>query len=119
VLLSGGMPGDRFVAAFRASLAAGARGYLAGRAVWWEAVQAYPDMARIRQALETEGVRVLRALNQALAAVPPGTVGADWRLPVAQTWAAESRTSDAGRGGLQIAEQATDHGTLAAGGSHA
>jgi len=83
VLLSGGMPGDRFVAAFRAALAAGARGYLAGRAVWWEAVQAYPDMARIRQALETEGVRVLRALNQALAAVPPGTVEADWRLPVA------------------------------------
>jgi hypothetical protein len=28
-------------------------------------------------------VRVLRALNQALAAVPPGTVEADWRLPVA------------------------------------
>ncbi|MDR7556277.1 MAG: tagatose 1,6-diphosphate aldolase [Armatimonadota bacterium] len=83
VLLSGGMPGDRFVAAFRAALAAGARGYLAGRAVWWEAVQAYPDMERVRQALEADGVSVLRALNQALAEVPPVPVEAEWRLPVA------------------------------------
>jgi len=103
------MPGDRSVAAFRAAPAAGARGCLAGRAVWCEAVQAYPDMMPIRQALEPEGVRVLRALNQALAEVPPVTTEADWRLPVAAdvvNWVPELRRR-AGRFSRSLNRQPT------------
>jgi hypothetical protein len=113
------MPGDRSVAAFRAAPAAGARGCLAGRAVWCEAVQAYPDMMPIRQALEPEGVRVLRALNQALAEVPPVTTEADWRLPVAARGQLSAGTPAPGGEVLPITEQATDHGAPAPPGYHA
>jgi tagatose 1,6-diphosphate aldolase len=70
VLLSGGMAPDRFVNALGASLAAGARGYLAGRAVWWGPIQAYPDLDTVRRNLSSDGVRVLRALNAELARIP-------------------------------------------------
>lgn len=70
VLLSGGMAPARFITALERALAAGARGYLAGRAVWWEPIQAYPDLQAIRRKLTTEGVRILRALNSALARIP-------------------------------------------------
>lgn len=83
VLLSGGMPGDRFVEALRAALAAGARGYLAGRAVWWQPLAAYPDLRRVAHALAADGVRVLAALNRVLAELPPASMDARWRLPVA------------------------------------
>ena len=80
VLLSGGMPPDRFVGALRASLDAGARGYLAGRAVWWGPIQAYPDLDAIRHNLSQDGVAVLRALNAELARIPAAAPTADWRL---------------------------------------
>lgn len=70
VLLSGGMAPERFVAALQAALAGGARGYLAGRAVWWDPIQAYPDLDAVRANLQNQGVRVLRALNGALARIP-------------------------------------------------
>ncbi len=80
VLLSGGMAPDRFVAALQASLAAGARGYLAGRAVWWGPIQAYPDLVAVRRNLLSDGVGVLRALNAELATIPAATFPAAWRL---------------------------------------
>jgi len=80
VLLSGGMDAPRFLKAFDAALRAGARGYLAGRAVWWEAVQAYPDVSACRAALEGEAVDVLGRLNAALAALPPLTFEFDCDL---------------------------------------
>lgn len=80
VLLSGGMAPDRFVAALQASLAAGARGYLAGRAVWWGPIQAYPDLEAVRRNLLSDGVGVLRALNAELATIPAATFPAAWRL---------------------------------------
>lgn len=71
VILSGGMPPDRFVEAHAAALRAGARGYLAGRAIWWNAIQAYPDLGAVRAALGREGRPTLRRLNEALAGLPP------------------------------------------------
>ena len=38
---------------------AGASGFLAGRAVWWSALQAYPDAAAVRAAEEHSGVPAL------------------------------------------------------------
>lgn len=80
VLLSGGMPAGRFVAALEAALDAGARGYLAGRAVWWEPLQAYPDLAAVRRNLETTGVAALAALNRAIERLAPERPAAAWRL---------------------------------------
>jgi tagatose 1,6-diphosphate aldolase len=80
VLLSGGMPAARFIDALGAALDAGARGYLAGRAVWWEPLQAYPDLVAIRRNLETTGLATLAALNRALERLPPQRPPAAWRL---------------------------------------
>ena len=82
VLLSGGMPPDRFVEALRAALGAGARGYLAGRAVWWAPLQAYPDLEAVRQNLSRGGLAVLRALNRELDQIPVQVPQAVWRLPL-------------------------------------
>jgi tagatose 1,6-diphosphate aldolase len=49
VLLSGGMPSDQFIESLELAAADGARGYLAGRAVWQRAVEAYPDVEAVRQ----------------------------------------------------------------------
>lgn len=71
VILSGGMDSDHFVEAHAAALSAGARGYLAGRAIWWRAAQLYPDRGMVRDRLEGEGRSTLRRLNEALAGLPP------------------------------------------------
>jgi tagatose 1,6-diphosphate aldolase len=42
--------------------AAGANGFLAGRAIWWEALQAFPDLAACRSALQAQGGQTLAAL---------------------------------------------------------
>jgi tagatose 1,6-diphosphate aldolase len=74
------MPAARFIDALGAALDAGARGYLAGRAVWWEPLQAYPDLVAIRRNLETTGLATLAALNRALERLPPQRPPAAWRL---------------------------------------
>ncbi len=70
VVLSGGMGADRFVEAHAAALSAGARVYLAGRAIWGRAVQRFPDRAAVRAALAGEGRSTLARLNEALATLP-------------------------------------------------
>ena len=82
VLLSGGMPSGQFVEALRAALDAGARGYLAGRAVWWAPLQAYPDLAKVRRNLTADGLATLAALNRELKRLPPQKPNAAWRLAV-------------------------------------
>jgi len=82
VLLSGGMPAHQFIEALRAALDGGARGYLAGRAVWWAPLQAYPDLAAVRQALQTAGVATLAALNRDTMRLPSQKVSASWMLHV-------------------------------------
>ncbi len=80
VLLSGGMPSHQFVDALRAALDGGARGYLAGRAVWWEPLQAYPDLAAVRRNLRTSGLATLAALNREIERLPAQRPDASWRL---------------------------------------
>jgi tagatose 1,6-diphosphate aldolase len=83
LLLSGGLNADRFVAAMEAAADAGARGYLAGRAVWLDPLGAYPDIAKTRARLETEGRATLKRLNGVLARLPaaPPPVGS-YHLPI-------------------------------------
>jgi len=80
LLLSGGMPGSRFVEALAAATGAGARGYLAGRAVWWSAMAAYPDLDAMRRHLRRDGVAVLRSLDQVVRSLAPAKPTSDWSL---------------------------------------
>jgi tagatose 1,6-diphosphate aldolase len=43
--------------------AAGANGFLAGRAVWWDALQHFPDLDTFKRELERDGVATLKALQ--------------------------------------------------------
>lgn len=63
VMLSAGAGMDEFRKILTHAYRAGASGYLAGRAIWLKAFDAFPDWAAIRRGLETEGVAYMRALN--------------------------------------------------------
>jgi tagatose 1,6-diphosphate aldolase len=63
VMLSGGASKGAFAAVLELAYAAGASGYLAGRAIWWEALQSFPDLAACVRQLEDSGVAYLRELN--------------------------------------------------------
>lgn len=62
VMLSAGASADDFRRVLAYALDAGASGFLAGRAIWWEAVSAFPDLDEARRRLETEAVPYLRDL---------------------------------------------------------
>ncbi len=80
LLLSGGLGADQFVQMLEAALAAGARGYLAGRAVWQHPLRFYPDRNRVREALREEGLETLDRLNELLRTIKPMYPEADWQL---------------------------------------
>ncbi len=80
VLLSGGLGSATFIKAFRSAVACGARGYLAGRAVWAEAMANYPDGDACREALRTQSIGVLEQLNATMASLPPETIEIDCDL---------------------------------------
>ena len=67
VLLSAGGSQANFEHAITYACRAGASGFLAGRAVWWDALAAYPDTTAVLQALQREAVPYLQRL-QALVA---------------------------------------------------
>lgn len=54
VMLSAGAGKDEFRNVLEHAFAAGASGFLAGRAIWLDAFRAYPDWNRIRALLETD-----------------------------------------------------------------
>ena len=56
VMLSAGADMDSFERVLTFAFRAGASGFLAGRAIWLDAVQAYPDMAAIESALMKDGI---------------------------------------------------------------
>jgi len=74
------MPSHQFVDALRAAIDGGARGYLAGRAVWWEPLQAYPDLAAVRKNLQTGGLATLATLNREIERLAPQRLPVSWRL---------------------------------------
>ncbi len=63
VMLSAGATAADFFRVCAFSYRAGASGYLAGRAIWWDALQAYPDIDAVRQGLSTQAVDYMRDLN--------------------------------------------------------
>lgn len=80
LLLSGGLNTDQFVDAFDCAAGAGARGYLAGRAIWQHPLRKYPDLAATRAVLLEEGREALDRLNDLLLNIPPMYPEVDWVL---------------------------------------
>ncbi|MFQ5553775.1 MAG: tagatose 1,6-diphosphate aldolase [Acidimicrobiia bacterium] len=64
VMLSAGATKDTFLRVLRYAYRAGASGYLAGRAIWWDAFQRFPDMDAVRAELATEGVAYMDELTR-------------------------------------------------------
>jgi tagatose 1,6-diphosphate aldolase len=63
VMLSAGAGMAEFKAVLEHAYAAGASGYLAGRAIWSKPFQAFPDWDAIRAGLRAESVPYMRDLN--------------------------------------------------------
>lgn len=63
VLLSAGVAPDEFEEGLALALEAGASGFLAGRAVWLDALDAYPDLEAVRARLEAESAPYLRRIS--------------------------------------------------------
>jgi tagatose 1,6-diphosphate aldolase len=68
VMLSAGASMASFEHALVYACRAGASGFLAGRAVWLEALRAYPDAATVRQALQQHSLPYLARLREIVAA---------------------------------------------------
>ena len=64
VMLSAGVTPAQFLRVMQYAYAAGANGFLAGRAIWAEALQHYPDLAACREVLRTQGLQTLRSLTR-------------------------------------------------------
>lgn len=64
VMLSAGATQEAFSRILEYAYAAGASGYLAGRAIWWDAGQSFPDLDAMRAALDGDSVPYMRKLNQ-------------------------------------------------------
>lgn len=62
VMLSAGVTGAQFLRVMGYAHAAGAHGFLAGRAIWWQALQAFPDLEACRTALREQGLQTLQQL---------------------------------------------------------
>ncbi len=63
VMLSAGAQRDAFRRILAHAFNAGASGYLAGRAIWWEAFQSFPDLDAMRRGLRSVGVPYMAELN--------------------------------------------------------
>ncbi|WP_236610684.1 tagatose 1,6-diphosphate aldolase [Verminephrobacter aporrectodeae] len=64
VMLSAGVTSPQFVRVMEYAYAAGAHGFLAGRAVWWEPLQHFPDLGRCAEQLRQQGKATLVELAQ-------------------------------------------------------
>lgn len=73
VLLSAGVGPDEFAANVVLAMEAGASGVLAGRAVWYDALDAYPDLDAVRARLRARSVPYLAQLRAIVARGTPWT----------------------------------------------
>ena len=64
VMLSAGATKEQFRRVLHFAYEAGASGYLAGRAIWWEAFQQFPDWSAMRATLSQDGAPYVESLNQ-------------------------------------------------------
>jgi len=62
VMLSAGVTPRQFVRVMEYAYAAGAHGFLAGRAIWWQAMQHFPDLEKCAAQLRQEGGATLEEL---------------------------------------------------------
>ena len=63
VMLSAGVTSAQFLRVMEYAYAAGANGFLAGRAIWWAALQQFPDMEKFAAQLRAQGRATLRELD--------------------------------------------------------
>jgi len=63
VMLSAGAGMSEFENVLRYAFQAGANGYLAGRAIWWDALQKFPDLESVRAELRDESEAYIGRLN--------------------------------------------------------
>lgn len=63
VMLSAGVTPSQFVRVMEYAYSAGANGFLAGRAIWWDALQYFPDMEKFAAQLRQQGCVTLRELD--------------------------------------------------------
>lgn len=75
VMLSAGAGMTEFRNVLSHAYAAGASGYLAGRAIWSEAFKAFPDWAAVQAGLEGKGVAYMKEIN----ALTDATAAPWWR----------------------------------------
>ena len=74
VMLSAGASMEVFRRVLTYAYRAGASGYLAGRAIWWPAFGAYPDLAAMAAALDGEAAAYMAEINRlTVAAARPWT----------------------------------------------
>lgn len=64
VMLSAGAQRDAFTRVLTFAYRSGASGFLAGRAIWWEPLQQFPDVDAARAALRAEGAPYLREISE-------------------------------------------------------
>ena len=63
-MLSAGASAENFRKVLQYAYRAGASGFLAGRAIWWESfAQNFPDIAQMQKELEHDGVKYMREIN--------------------------------------------------------
>jgi tagatose 1,6-diphosphate aldolase len=63
-MLSAGATKEQFRRVLQFAYDAGASGYLAGRAIWWDAFQRFPDWDAMRAELARDGMPYVEALNR-------------------------------------------------------
>lgn len=63
VMLSAGADKPAFERVLHYAYGAGAHGYLAGRAIWWQAFQKFPDVAAIKEELSRDGVAYMKKIG--------------------------------------------------------
>jgi tagatose 1,6-diphosphate aldolase len=63
VMLSGGVSPAQFLRVMEYAYAAGANGFLAGRAIWWDALQHFPDLEKFAAQLRQQGRATLGELD--------------------------------------------------------
>jgi tagatose 1,6-diphosphate aldolase len=63
VMLSAGAEKEAFLRILTYAYRAGASGFLAGRAIWWNEVKAFPDLGAARSALRSESVPYMKKIN--------------------------------------------------------
>lgn len=63
VMLSAGASQEAFRRIMTYAYRAGASGFLAGRAIWWDALASFPDIERTKHALRSDSLPYLASLN--------------------------------------------------------